>query len=345
MLEVTTDTIDWTSNLRSDKDVRFILFLGVDAGGSKTHALLVDEAGRVLGKGYAGNGNHQTAFAEAGVNIGKACEEALQAAGVTKEQVNFAYFGLAGADREPDYVILRPMIAALGFKQHAIACDTMIGMRAGTTRSYGAVIISGTGFNAAARNTKGEELQYGGFGYLFGDGQSSGTDLAVHAFRSAIRGWEGREQPTLLTDIVPKELGYSSVQAMYDDALDHGKRPPNTLGKLLFEAAAKGDAVSIRILQRAGSELANSVNALIRRLGMQQDVFDVVLTGSVLSRGATNHMIKAIQETVGETAPNASVVRLAVDPVIGAAMSAMDQAGITIDDTLDKVLRQITFQQ
>ncbi|MDQ0063192.1 N-acetylglucosamine kinase [Paenibacillus harenae] len=324
--------------------MRFILFLGVDAGGSKTHALLVDERGQVLGKGYAGNGNHQTAFAEAGANIGKACEEALQTAGVAKEQVDFAYFGLAGADREPDYVVLRPMIAALGFKHHAIACDTMIGMRAGTIRSYGAVIISGTGFNAAARNAKGEELQYGGFGYLFGDGQCSGTDLAVHAFRGAIRGWEGREQPTLLTDIVPKELGYPSVQAMYDDALDHGKRPPNTLGKLLFEAAAQGDAVSIRILRQAGSELANSVNALIKRLYMQHDAFDVVLTGSVLSRGATSHMVDAIKEAVGDIAPHASVVKLAVDPVVGAVMSAMDQTGFTIDGVLDKALRNITFR-
>ncbi|CAM4421713.1 N-acetylglucosamine kinase-like BadF-type ATPase [Paenibacillus endophyticus] len=320
-----------------------IIFLGIDAGGSKTHALLVDDRGRVLGRGLGGNGNHQTAFEKAGTNIEDACQQALQEAGIAKEQVTYAYFGLAGADREPDYEILRPMIASLGYEHYAIACDTMIGMRAGTNKSYGGVIISGTGFNAAARNAQGEELQYGGFGYLFGDGQGSGTDLAVHAFRSAIRAWEGREQVTLLSELVPERLGYATIQDMYDDALYNHKRPGHGLAKVMFEAAAQGDAVAIRILREAGSEHANAVMALIKRLGMEQERFDVVLTGSVLSRGGSPHMVDAINEELAAAAPYAKTVRLTVDPVIGAVMSAMDSKGISIDETVDAALRKITF--
>lgn len=325
------------------KGVNGILFLGIDAGGSKTHALLTDEKGKALGMGIGGNGNHQTAFEAARDHIDDACTQALRQAGAAKEDVAFAYFGLAGADREPDYVILRPMIASLGLKNYAIACDTMIGMRAGTKRPYGAVIISGTGFNAAARNKRGEELQYGGFGYLFGDGRGSGSDLAVHAFRSAIRGWDGREKPTLLSEMVPRALGYGSVEEMYDDALVNGKRPPHSLAKLMFEAAGLGDEVAIRILREQGREHANAVNALIRRLGMEEERFDVVLAGSVMSRGSSPHMVEAIKEAVAETAPHAAVVKLTVDPVIGAVMSAMDSFGLTIDERTDETLRGITL--
>lgn len=332
-----------TKHISSFGSVILIIFLGVDAGGSKTHALLVDEAGRVLGRGLGGNGNHQTAFEETKRNIDGACGQALRDAGVTKEQVTFAYFGLAGADRELDYAVLRPMIASLDYERHAIACDTMIGMRAGTNQPYGAVIISGTGFNAAARNPQGEELQYGGFGYLFGDGQGSGTDLAIHAFRSAVRAWEGREQPTLLSVLVPQRLGYKSVQDMYDDALDNGKRPSNELAKVMFEAAAQGDAVAIRILHETGREHGNAVNALIKRLGMEYETFDIVLTGSVLSRGSSPHMINGIKEAVAEAAPYARTVKLTADPVVGAVMSAMDNSGITIDAATDAALRRITF--
>ncbi|WP_241675080.1 N-acetylglucosamine kinase [Paenibacillus luteus] len=320
-----------------------IIFLGIDAGGSKTHALLVDEAGHVLGRGQSGNGNHQTAFEKAKPNIDEACQQAVHEAGVTKEQVDFAYFGLAGADREPDYAILRPMIASLDYPKHAIACDTMIGMRAGTNQSFGAVIISGTGFNAAARSREGKELQYGGFGYLFGDGRGSGSDLAVHAFRSAVRAWEGREQATMLSELVPQRLGYMTIQEMYDDTLDNGKQLPKDLGKVMFEAAGQGDAVAIRILQEAGREHANSANALIKRLGMEQERFDVVLTGSVLARGSSPHMIEAIREELLTVAPYARTVKLTVDPVVGAVMSAMDSSGLTISDAVDATLRKITF--
>lgn len=320
-----------------------MLFLGIDAGGSKTHALLTDENGRVLGRGRGGNGNHQTAFEAARTEIDRACSEALQQAGATKEEIDFAYFGLAGADREPDYAILRPMIASLDFPRYDIACDTMIGMRAGTHQSYGAVIISGTGFNAAARNPKGEELQYGGFGYLFGDGQGSGTDLAIHAFRSAVRSWEGRELPSILTELVPREMGYSSVREMYEDALDNGARPPKSLSKTMFEAASLGDQVAVSILLSAGHEHGNAVNALIRRLGMEQERFDVVLTGSVLAKGSTTHMVDAIKATVARTAPHARIVKLTIDPVIGAVMSAMDGSGIRISPETDAALRRIAF--
>lgn len=325
------------------RSVGVILFLGVDAGGSKTHALLVNENGKVLGRGASGNGNHQTAFQAAIDNIGEACAEALKQAGATKEQITYAYFGLAGADRERDYAILRPKIASLNFERHAISCDTMIGMRAGTHQAYGAVIICGTGFNAAARNAQGTELQYGGFGYLFGDGHGSGSGLATEAFRTAVRSWEGRERPTLLAELVPRKLGYATIQEMYDDALDNGKRPPNELAKVLFEAAGQGDAAAIRILEEAGREHGNAVNALVRRLGMENDSFDVVLAGSVLSRGSTSHMADTIAETVAAVAPKASTVKLNVDPVVGAVMSAMDNSGISVTAVTDEALRKITF--
>lgn len=321
-----------------------MLFLGIDAGGTKTHALLVDEKGRVLGQGHGGNGNHQTAGEQAASsNIEQACRLALESAGVSKEMVDFAYFGLAGADREPDYAVLRPMIASLGYERHAISCDTIIAMRAGTHQSYGAVVISGTGFNAAARNRTGQELQYGGFGFLYGDGQGSGTDLAIHAFRSAVRSWDGRGDSTSLMKLVPEYMGYATVQEMYDDVLDHNKRPPMALAKLVFQAAEEGDAVSIGILMEAGREHGNAVNALIKRLGMENDSFDVVLGGSVLSRGSSPHMVDAISREVKAQAPHTRIVQLTVDPVIGAVLNAMDCAGISIADETDAILRTITF--
>lgn len=318
------------------------IYLGVDAGGSKTHAVITDAHGRVLGKGVSGNGNHQLGKDRAERNIRQACEDALKEAGLTQEEIKIAYFGLAGADREPDYVILKPMIASLGFKRHYITCDTIIGMRAGTSQFNGAAIICGNGFNSAARNTKGDELQYGGFGFSFGDGFAGGSGLSTLAFRAMIRAWDERGPKTMLTDLVMEHMQGDSVEALYEDVLYERRDVPSDLVKTLFTAASQGDQVAIDILEREGAEMGNAVTALIRRLNMTEEQFDVVYIGSVLNKGTSPHLTNAIERVVKSQAPNARCVHLQSDPVAGAILSALDMDGVKLDAETEAKLKSLT---
>jgi len=127
--------------------------------------------------------------------------------------------------------------------------------------------------------------------------------------------------------------------------LDHQIHPPLDLAKLVFEAAEQEDAVAISILQEAGDEHGNAVNALIRRLHMQDEAFDVVLAGSVLTKGSSLHMIHSIEARVRELAPKATVVKLDTEPVIGAVMSAMDSHGTMITPEIQARLRAITLNR
>lgn len=89
-------------------------FLGVDAGGSKTCAMIADEQGKVMGAGKSGNGNHQLGREQAADSLHQAVSEAITASGLTRDQLDYSWFGLAGADREADFRILRPIIGSLG---------------------------------------------------------------------------------------------------------------------------------------------------------------------------------------------------------------------------------------
>lgn len=318
-------------------------YLGVDAGATKTHAVLVDEYGRVLGKGLAGNGNHQLGRETAERNIRTACGEALRGAGLLEHDITFAYFGLAGADREPDYMILRPMISGLGFARHDLACDTMIGMRAGTSRPYGAALICGTGFNSAARNAAGEELQYGGFGFTFGDGYAGGSGLALLAFRSVIRHWDGRGPKTVLTPLVMEHMGYTSMEAMYEDVLYQKAAIPSSLVMTVLEAAQAEDPVAVSILQTEGEEMGNAVCNLIERLGMAEETFDIVYIGSVLNKGNSRILTDAIESVTARRVPHATCVRLSSDPVAGALMSAMEADGQVMDPAVEARLKSLRF--
>lgn len=316
-------------------------YMGIDAGGSKTYAVITDAQGIPVGIGKGGNGNHQLDRECAEASLQEATRQALLQAGLSREQIVYAWLGLAGADREADYVILRPIIQRLGLPHTAISCDTTIALRAGTTRPYGVVVICGTGVNCSGINRQGETYQCGGFGYRFGD-YGGGSDLSVEVFRSVIRASEGRERPTLLTGLLLAELGYPSVADMVNDYLDEDKSISANLAQLLFIAERQGDAVAQSIIDKQGEELGLAAAATIRKLHMEQEQFDVVLAGSILTRGDEQDRLKqAILRQVKAAAPFCSLQTLAVEPVTGALILAMEQGGEELTPSVQTNLMQI----
>lgn len=191
-------------------------FLGVDAGGTNTYAVIVDDVGKVIGVGISGNGNHQINRNVAEASLHEAVHQAIQQANISKESLTYSYFGIAGADRPIDLTVLTPMIDQLNLPRYEIACDTYIALRAGTDRSYGVVIICGTGVNCAGIGLDQTMYQCGGFNYLHGD-FGGGSGLANEVYRSVIRAWDGRGEDTLLTSLLLDFLGYETVDQMFHD--------------------------------------------------------------------------------------------------------------------------------
>lgn len=72
--------------------------MGVDAGGTKTAALVSDLAGHVAGAGKAGPGNFQAIGVElAKGQVKRAMDLALDAAGIGAGDLEAAFYGMAGA--------------------------------------------------------------------------------------------------------------------------------------------------------------------------------------------------------------------------------------------------------
>lgn len=317
-------------------------YLGVDGGGSKTLVVICDESGRIVGQAVSGCGNHQLGVQLAQRNIQAAVDEALQQAGIGKEQVVRSVFGLAGADREADFRILRPMIAALDMGEHEIVCDTVIGLRAGTRQAHGVVVICGTGTNCYGINREGEELQVGGFGYAFGD-FGGGSDLAVEVFRSVIRAWEGREQSTLLAESTLRMLAMETEEEMFHHYLDTERRIPRDLAKLLFEVAEQ-DETARAILAKQGQELGKAAGAVIRKLGMEQDHFDLVMAGSILTRGDSRYILPHLDAQIRELAPGCELTVLTMEPVAGALFMAMSQGEGVEEEVYSRIHNQLSVK-
>lgn len=309
-------------------------FLGVDAGATKTFALVGDGTGSLIALGKGGGGNHQSpgGIQRAMGCIGDAVDAALAAARLRPVDVAHAAFCLAGADFPSDYELLTGAIAdrwpALAFSVHN---DGIAGLRAGSHRDWGVVSICGTGTNQLGIGKDGRELQVAGMGGLWGD-FGGGADLGREAIKAAFMGDDGRGPATELTRVVLHHFGYST---MFDFGLDlyHGKVDRNLVPKLapaVFAAANEGDEAAQEILIRMGTALGTSVSAVIKQLELTRDAVEVVMAGSTW-KGANPLLVDAFRLAVHRTAPRAKLVHPRYEPVVGAYLAALDRHGLVAD--------------
>ena len=113
--------------------------LGVDGGGSKTHALVADERGEVLGFSSSGRSNWEdTGLEAAGAALAEAIGGALAAAQVPPGALAASAFGLAGLDWDPDRPMLGALLDPLGLAgPRRLENDSFIALRAGPASRSG----------------------------------------------------------------------------------------------------------------------------------------------------------------------------------------------------------------
>ncbi|MGE5587718.1 MAG: N-acetylglucosamine kinase [Clostridia bacterium] len=316
--------------------------VGVDAGGTKTIALVSDMAGHAVGAGKAGPGNFQAVGVElARAQVKKAVDLALDAAGVTADRLQAAFFGMAGADRPADFAIIEKFLAAMNpAPRMGLENDATIALRAATVDGVGVVAVCGTGTNVIGFSREGKRVQVGGLGYMFGDGAGA-SHIGMLAVRMATRGRDGRGKPTVLYDMLCEKLHLRNL----DDLVERfypgsGERAQVAfLAPLVFEAARRGDEVACDILREVGNELAIAILAALRKLFPPDGQVKVVLSGGVFANDDPV-MTATLKTRVLVEFPAAEFIMLEVPPVLGAVLLALDLAGVGMDqgvrDTLWK---------
>jgi len=300
--------------------------LGLDGGGTKTHVVIADDEGELLGAATGGASNWEDVGMEgAAQSIRAVVLEALQAAQVEPEALDASVFGLAGNDWPSDLTRLSTIPASLNLGgNQEIVNDAFVALRAGANHPWGVALIAGTGSVVAGRNQRGEEFRTLGLGPLYGDWGGS-TEIAEEGLRAVAEAFTGLGPPTALTAAYMTALGRSSAE----DLLEHSSRtqpPLPHLASLVLEAADEGDAAARAIVERAGTTLGANAGLVARKLDMQEDTFEVVMAGGVLRAGCRT-LEQALKKELRRSAPSAFPVRLEVPPVVGAALRALENIG------------------
>lgn len=240
----------------TDSDKSSELFLGIDGGGSKCKAIVMNKDNEILGTGISGPGNPLHGFEQATNSIVESANLALQDAGLAHIELNelIAGVGLAGVNLP----VLFDKMAAWQhpFKVMHLATDLLIACLGAHDGRDGAVMISGTG-SCGFACVDDKHTIVGAHGFPQGD-KGSGAWFGLQGVKQVLLSLDNLVPPTTMTEVLLAKLDCKDdtdlVEAVASQKATYYAQQAN----LVFDAAEKGDKVALAIVHE-GAEYINSI--------------------------------------------------------------------------------------
>lgn len=300
------------------------LYLGIDGGGTKTHAVLLDAEKNFVGEGFAGASNPLRVGVETAVgNIYQATVAACDAANKSRGDIVAATCGLAGVRRLDLRERIRERFAEkLKIKRIEIVTDAEIALFGTTLGKAGVVLIAGTGSICYGRNEAGATAIAGGWGPLAGD-EGGGSNIARRGLQAIAKASDGRGPATKLSAAGIEYFRTSTPEnllvAIYSPQMDNTRIAG--FARFVVEAARAGDEIALEILAEAGLELGLAVNAVVGKLRLKNKKVPIGQVGSIFRAGEL--LTVSLLATVHQFAPKAYLADPLLQPGNAAAQMAL----------------------
>ena len=298
------------------------LAVGLDVGGSRTRALVLDarEGERARRLGPAGAVDPR----EPG-RTARLLEHLLgemEAAGEVELPVAGLCAGVAGAGREEVRRELERALGSAGLARRVrVLTDGEVALFDAHGDGPGLVLVAGTGSVAWGRNADGRVARSGGWGPLLGD-EGSGHAVARAALARITRAADGREEPTELAPRLLDRLGLDGPEELVGWVTEASRADIASLAPEVVELADAGVAAAVDIVDEAVDELILAVGAVLHRLGPWHPPPPLALAGGLVDPGGPlrAHVVRSV------TGLDVRLREDRVDPVRGAARLALRAA-------------------
>lgn len=260
--------------------------IGIDGGGTKTHAVLTDLQGEKLFECFAGPSNFlilgTEKVSETILTLIDSCKDHLD---TSYEAISGVLLGTTGAGRRPDAEMLENAfqsflkarnLPAINFR---VESDARIALEGAFSGKPGSILIAGTGSIMFGKAKDGIIHRVGGFGRFIGD-EGSGYSIGKKALTAIAKSLDGRSGKTLLLELMNEKFGISSseklITEVYKNNFDIASSTP-----LVLQAAEMGDEISLRIIESETDELILHIKAMQEKIN--EEVLYIAFIGGILS--------------------------------------------------------------
>jgi len=300
--------------------------IGIDGGGTKTLMKLADLDGNLLAYCEGGPANMNSINRSVLEDtLTRLVSDGLKQIMGKQSDCRGLCLGMAGAGRPAEKQILKEILGRLGFNETAMVTDDAhIALYGGVGSDEGIILISGTGSICYGRNSHGEACRAGGWGYIIGD-DGSGYDLGLSALKHTVRGFDKREENSLLSTMIMERLKIDSVDKLVSLIYrsDEGRKIIAGLAPVVDEACRGGDYYAERILKNAVSELFKITEAVIKGLDLSNVPIQLAFGGSVLLN--SKYIGNNLRDIIAGLYPEIRIFNVKSDAAWGAVHMALDQ--------------------
>ncbi len=316
------------------------LFIGVDAGGTKTHTLAVDADGNVTGFALDGaSGTHRVGFERFREVVSRSIQAVLDASGAGMAGAAAFGLGVAGLDWPDDRRRIAAAVAELGLGgEIALHNDGDLPLAAGCKEGWGVAVIAGTGSVVTGIGPGGEYARSTGGSSLLGElgGAKELVDLAIQAASFA---YTGRGPRTRISQAMVGFCNQPDVVSLLEAIARDGLRVSPEFSRIIVELANAGDEVAADLLRLSGDDLGRTTLGVIRQLGLQERAFEIVLSGSMFKAGPL--FCEPLKAAVRSEAPGAVFTGIETAPALGGVILAMKKTGFDFRPLRAKMIRAV----
>ncbi len=313
-------------------------YLGIDSGGTKTRYTLAKENGEIVASVIGENTNYlQCGFDRLVANLKSGVKDAINIADINKNDIKYAFIGLAafGEIKDDDKAVSEAVAQGLKGIEYSLEGDNVCGWGGSLGGRSGVNIIAGTGSITYAEDEDGNNSRCGGWGHWCGGDEGSAYWIGSQLINHFMRQSDGREERSLLYTEVKKQYqiadDFDLINLIVNKwQMDRVKIAQ--LSKLAYELALNNDKIALLIFDQAAFELAQLVNNSIKGLKFG-DVIYVSYSGGVFKSGdlILNNLEKYLQDKMVLVDP-------LFEPSIGGVIMAMRRDNQIISkNILDKL--------
>ena len=223
------------------------LFLGIDGGGSKCKAIIVNANNEILGTGISGPANPLHGYEQAIQSITESAELALADAKLSGIALNdlIAGVGLAGVNLPALFEKITNWQHP--FKQMFLATDLLIACLGAHGGGDGAVMITGTG-SCGFSYVSGHPYIVGAHGFPHGD-KGSGAWFGLQAAKQVLLSLDNIIPPSSLNDKLLTALDVKDGLELVEVIAGKPAAYYAKLANLVFDAAEEGDELALSIIK------------------------------------------------------------------------------------------------